>query len=69
MLLARGINTSPYLIKLPIQSVCQVGLVVRVSASHTVGREFASTGSIPKTIIKMVQTASLHGTQCVRVGV
>ena len=23
---------------------------------------------IPKTIIKMVQTASLHGTQCVRVG-
>ena len=22
----------------------------------------------PKTIIKMVQTASLHGTQCVRVG-
>ena len=24
---------------------------------------------IPKTIIKMVQTASLHGTQCVRVGV
>ena len=24
---------------------------------------------IPKTIIKMVQTASLHGKQCVRVGV
>ena len=24
---------------------------------------------IPRTIIKMVQTASLHGTQCVRVGV
>ena len=24
---------------------------------------------IPKTIIKMVQTASLHGTQYVRVGV
>ena len=24
---------------------------------------------IPKTIIKMVQTASLHGMQCVRVGV
>ena len=24
---------------------------------------------IPKTIVKMVQTASLHGTQCVRVGV
>ena len=24
---------------------------------------------IPKTIIKMVQTVTLHGTQCVRVGV
>ena len=31
---------------------CQIGLVVSVSASHTVGREFASDRVIPKTIIK-----------------
>ena len=42
---------------------------VSVSASDTVGREFASIWVIPKTIIKMEQTASLHGTQCARVGV
>ena len=34
---------------------CRVGLVVSVSASHTVGR--------------VVQTASLHGTQCVSLAV
>ena len=49
--------------------VCRVGSVGSVSASRTVGREFASRPVIPKTIIKMVQAASLHGTQCVRVGV
>ena len=37
----------------------------RVRLSH--GRSWVRV--IPKTIIKMVQTASLHGTQCVRVGV
>ena len=45
----------------------RVCLVVSMSASHTVGREFASWPD--HTIIKMVQNASLHGTQCVRVGV
>ena len=40
---------------------CRVGLVVSVSASRTVGRGFASRLVIPKTIIKVVQTA------CVRV--
>ena len=38
---------------------CPVGLVVSVYASHMVCRGFASR-VIPKTIIKMVQTASLH---------
>ena len=40
------------------------GLVVSVAASYVVGRGFAPwLGHIPKTIIKMVQTASLLGTQ------
>ena len=38
-------------------------------ASHTANLGFAAFQVIPKTIIKMVQTASLHGTQSVRVGV
>ena len=42
---------------------CRVGLVVIVSASHTVGRQFASRSGHNKDH----QTASLHGTQCVRV--
>ena len=46
---------------------CRVGLVISVSASHTVGRGFASWPGHTKDI-KMVQTASLHGRQCVRVG-
>ena len=48
---------------------CRVGLVVSVSTSHTVGRGFAYGWVIPKTIIKMVQTASLHRHACVTVGV
>ena len=48
---------------------CRVSSVSSVSASRTVGREFTSRPGHTKTIIKMVQTASLHGTQCVRVGV
>ena len=50
---------------------CRVGLVVSVSASHTGGRHVCSRPGrvIPKNIIKMVQTASLHDTQRVRVGV
>ena len=45
---------------------CRFGSVGSLSVSRTVGREFASR---PKTIIKMVQTASLHRHACVRVGV
>ena len=41
--------------------------MVSVSASHTVGREFASRPGHTTDHHKMVQTASLHGTQCVRV--
>ena len=48
---------------------CQVGLVFRLSASHTVGREFASQSGHTKDHHKMVQTASLHRHACVRVGV
>ena len=48
---------------------CRIGLVVSVSASHMVGHGFTSLWGHTKTIIKMVQTASLHGTQCVRVGI
>ena len=40
----------------------RVGLVVRVSASHAVGREFASRPVHTKHHYKMVQTAFLHGT-------
>ena len=47
----------------------RVGSVGSVSTSRTLGREFTSRPGHTKTIIKMVQTASLHGTQCVRVGV
>ena len=47
---------------------CYVG-IVNVVNSHTVGRGFASRSVIPKTIIKIVQTASLHMHACVRVGV
>ena len=48
---------------------CRVGSVGSVSASRAVGREFASRPGHTKDHHKMVQTASLHGTQCVRVGV
>ena len=49
---------------------CRVSLVVSMSATHTEGRGFASQSRvIPKTIIKMVQTASQHRHACVRVGV
>ena len=37
-----------------IQKSRQRGLVVSMSASHAVGRRFASRSLIPKTIIKMV---------------
>ena len=43
---------------------CPIGYVVSVSASHTVGREFTSRLGHTKDHHKMVQTASLHGTQC-----
>ena len=43
-------------------SLHRVGLVVSMSASHTVGRGFGPGRVIPKTIIKMVQTAFLHCT-------
>ena len=49
--------------------LCRVGLVVSVSASHTVGCGFASRPGTPKIIIKMVQTASQYRHACVRVGV
>ena len=48
---------------------CRVGLVVSVSATHTAGRGLASRPGHTKDHHKMVQTASLHGTQCIRVGV
>ena len=48
---------------------CRVGLVVSVSASQRLGMSSPPGRVIPKTIVKMVQTASLHGTQRVRVGV
>ena len=56
---------------LHLDTPCQVGSVVSVSPSHAVGRGFAPPPGrvILKTIIKMVQTASLPGTQCVKVGV
>ena len=50
-------------------TLCRVDLVVSVSASHTITLSSPPGRVIPKTIIKMVQTASLHGTPCVRVGV
>ena len=40
----------------------RVGLVVSVSASHTVGREFASLSGHTKDHHKMAQTASLYCT-------
>ena len=48
---------------------CRVGLVISVSASHTVGREFASRPGHTKDHHKMVQNASLHKHACIRVGV
>ena len=49
---------------------CRVGLVVSMSASHTVGREFDSRpGHTKDSHKKMVQTSSLHGMQCARVRV
>ena len=39
----------------------QNGLVVKVSAFHAVGRRLHPGRIIPKTIIEIVQTASLHG--------
>ena len=49
--------------------LCRVGLVVRVSAFHMVGCGLASWPGHTKDLHKMVQTASMHGTQCVRVEV
>ena len=46
---------------------CQVGLVVSMSASHTVGREFASRPGHTKNHHKNGTPACLHDTQCVRV--
>ena len=48
---------------------CRVGSVGSVSASRTVGREFASRPGHTKDHHKMVQTASLHRHACVMVGV
>ena len=48
---------------------CRVRLVVSVSASHTVGMSSSPGQVIPKTIIKMVQTASLHCISMIKVGV
>ena len=48
---------------------CQVGLVFRLFASHTVGRGFAPLPGHTKDHHKMVQTASLHRHACVRVRV
>ena len=48
---------------------CRVGSVGSVSASRTVGREFASRPGHTKDHHKIVQTASLHRHACVRVGV
>ena len=45
-----------------LEQLCRVGLVVSVSTSHAVGRDFAPGYVISKIIIKMVQTASLLGT-------
>ena len=42
---------------------CQEGIIVSLPASHAVGHGFVSRWVIPKTIIKMVQTASLLGMQ------
>ena len=47
---------------------CRVGLVISVSASHTVGREFASRPAHTKDHYKNGKN-SLQGMQCVRVGV
>ena len=51
-------SQSSYILKIYIIFFlpCRVGSVGSVSASRTVGREFASRPVIPKTIIKMVQT-------------
>ena len=46
--------------ELSLKMAVQVGLVVSMSASHTVGRGFVSRSVIPKTIIKIIRTASLH---------
>ena len=48
---------------------CRVGSVGSVSASRTVGREFASRPGHTKDHHKMVQTASLHRHASIRVGV
>ena len=44
------------------ESLRWVALVVSMSASHAVGGWFTAQPGQVKTIIKMVQTASLHGT-------
>ena len=48
---------------------CRVGLVVSVSASHMVSREFSSRLGHTKDHHKNGTYCLLHGTQCVRVGV
>ena len=48
---------------------CRVGVVVSVSTSHTVGREFASRPGDTKDHHKNGTNCLLHGTQCIRVGV
>ena len=55
--------------KIHVPKPCRVGSVGSVSASCTVGREFASRPGHTKDHHKMVQTASLHRHACVRVGV
>ena len=47
-----------------MHGACRVGLVVSVSASRTVGREFASRAGHTKDHHKN----GTHGTQCVTVG-
>ena len=51
------------------QRPCRAGLVVSLSASHTVGHEFASWPGHIKDHHKNGTHVTMHGTQCARVGV
>ena len=57
-----------YIHDIPNQKPCRVGLVVSVSVSHTVGREFASRPGHTKDHHKN-DTNCLPLQACVRVGV